>query len=162
MYCATFFKADCEGLSSVALLSSHMPFPSCTGPTLIDTQFGSMKHCTRQLPSLATFTDLITWPCSAFLLKWRIILIHLLKVLKIRIRDRNLTFFPFATSLPNSYSLLLFTDWKWTWYSRLYLAVNKFALDEWVKHELKVHPPKDLNDRAIKHRFSVDEGSKES
>ena len=66
MYCATFFKADCEGLSSVALLSSHMPFPSCTGPTLIDTQSGSMKHCTRQLPSLATFTDLITWPCSAF------------------------------------------------------------------------------------------------
>ena len=66
MYCATFFKADCEGLSSVALLSSHMPFPSCTGPTLIDIQFGSMKHCTRQLPSLATFTDLITWPCSAF------------------------------------------------------------------------------------------------
>ena len=44
---------------------------------------------------------------------------------------------------------------------RLYLAVNKYALDEWAKHELKDPPPNDLNDREpFEQRFSVDEGLK--
>ena len=40
--------------------------PCSSGPTLMDTQFGSMKHLTRQLPSLATFSVFITWPGSIF------------------------------------------------------------------------------------------------
>ena len=41
--------------------------PCLSGPTLMDTQFGCMKHLTRQLPSLATFSVFITWPGSIFL-----------------------------------------------------------------------------------------------
>lgn len=45
--------------------------------------------------------------------------------------------------------------------TRLYLAVNKYTLDEWAKRGLKDPPPKDLNDREpFEQRFSVDEGQK--
>ena len=60
-------KPDCDELSSVKFFNSHMCPPcSSAGPTLMDTQFGSMKHLTRQLPSLATFSVFITWPGSIF------------------------------------------------------------------------------------------------
>ena len=93
------------------------------------------------------------------MLKFRIILIYE-EVLKIRIRDRNLTFFIslLLYQIHILYCCLLTEGEPGT--VRLYLAVNKFALDEWVKHELKVHPPKNSNYRAIKHRFSVDERRK--
>lgn len=44
---------------------------------------------------------------------------------------------------------------------RLYLAVNKYTLDEWAKNEPKDPPPKDLNEREpFEQRFSVDKGQK--
>ena len=42
--------------------NSHIRVPSTSGPTLMDTQFGSKKHFTRQLPSFGTISVLITWP----------------------------------------------------------------------------------------------------
>ena len=43
---------------------------------------------------------------------------------------------------------------------RLYLAINKYSLEKWAKHELKDPPPKDLNEReAFEQRFSVDSGN---
>lgn len=54
-------------LSSVALFKSHVRVPSTEGPILRDTQFGSIKHFTRQLPSSDTFSVLITWPVSTLL-----------------------------------------------------------------------------------------------
>lgn len=43
---------------------------------------------------------------------------------------------------------------------RLYLAINKYSLEKWEKHELKDPPPKDLNEReAFEQRFSVDSGN---
>ena len=60
-------KSDCDELSSVKFFNSHLRRPCLSaGPTLMDTQFGSMKHLTRQLPSLATFSVFITWPGSIF------------------------------------------------------------------------------------------------
>ena len=45
--------------SSVALFNSHFWFPPATGPTLMDTQLGSIKHITLQLPSFGTSALLI-------------------------------------------------------------------------------------------------------
>ena len=60
-------KSDCDELSSVKFFNSHLRRPCLSaGPTLMDTQYGSMKHLTRQLPSLATFSVFITWPGSIF------------------------------------------------------------------------------------------------
>ena len=54
-------KPVCDGLSSVKFFNSQVRCPwSPAGPTLMDTQFGSKKHLTRQLPSFATFSVLIT------------------------------------------------------------------------------------------------------
>ena len=44
---------------------------------------------------------------------------------------------------------------------RLYLAVKKYTLDQWAKHDPKDPPPEDLNEReAFEQRFSVEEGQK--
>ena len=48
--------------SSVALFNSHVYFSPYEGPKLMDTQLGSIKHITRQLPWLFTTPLLITWP----------------------------------------------------------------------------------------------------
>ena len=45
--------------SSVALFNSHFWLPPATGPTLMDTQLGSIKHITLQLPSFGTSALLI-------------------------------------------------------------------------------------------------------
>ena len=55
-------KPVCVSLSSVKFFNSHVRVPSTSGPTLMDTQFGSKKHFTRQLPSFRTISVLITWP----------------------------------------------------------------------------------------------------
>ena len=45
---------------------------------------------------------------------------------------------------------------------RLYLAVNKYTLDEWAKNEPRDPPPKDLGGEMepFEQRFSVDKGQK--
>ena len=45
----------------MALFNSHFWFPPATGPTLMDTQLGSIKHIILQLPSFGTSAILITW-----------------------------------------------------------------------------------------------------
>ena len=56
-----FTRRNGAWFSSVALFNSHFWFPPATGPTLMDTQLGSIKHITLQLPSFGTSEILIAW-----------------------------------------------------------------------------------------------------
>ena len=56
-----FTRWNVVWFSSVALFNSHFWFPPATGPTLMDTQLGSIKHITLQLPSFGTSALLIAW-----------------------------------------------------------------------------------------------------
>ena len=55
-----FTRINEAWFSSVALFNSHFWFPPATGPTLMDTQLGSIKHISLQLPSFGTSVILIT------------------------------------------------------------------------------------------------------
>ena len=56
-----FTRRNVAWFSSVALFNSHFWFRPATGPTLMDTQLGSIKHITLQLPSFDTSALLIAW-----------------------------------------------------------------------------------------------------
>ena len=56
-----FTRRNGAWFSSVALFNSHFWLPPATGPILIDTQLGSIKHITLQLPSFGTSALLIAW-----------------------------------------------------------------------------------------------------
>lgn len=61
VWAAWYFSAAPNSFSPVTLFSSHMILPPIEGPMFMDTQLGSIKHFTRQLPSLSTSARLIKW-----------------------------------------------------------------------------------------------------
>ena len=108
----------------------------------------------RQRPTTALVTPRLTTQLADWVSDWIILFAFYIRTLTF-LTVRHL----FTKFTSDGLYTCLFTESE-PETVRLYLAINKYSLEKWAKHELKDPPPKDLNEReAFEQRFSVDSGN---